>query len=328
MMISLGGGAPGPDQGRNPIAAKPIQEVAPGPARPKNDAPPALAKPEMVEPMKTAPTPPEGGREARAAEGNAAAARPHADAGRGGDEGDGPRRDRQHDADSVRRPGDGGGGTGGLHRLRGFLLPRIPRPRWSRLSGGTGSRSRDRIGANTLKFTIRRDGTIVDVEIETGRRTSCSNLASQRALITTAQLPPLPAAFTPTQLTVHLVFRIPAMTMKRTLLCVARARRRRVARGRTASSSRRHAAAAAAADRGTRAVISAALGRAAEARDRRLHSAVGRRRDGRRGEDDQRGALRRHRLRARVLHDREGRGRDRAEADVDRSACRSSAGRS
>src|SRR5215204_572654 len=58
LMISISGGAPGPDQGRNPMSPKPVQEVAPDPTKVKNEAPPAIAKPEMVIPVKAAPTPP------------------------------------------------------------------------------------------------------------------------------------------------------------------------------------------------------------------------------------------------------------------------------
>src|SRR4051794_3215070 len=57
MVITIGG-APGPVQGRNPIAAKPVQQAVPETAKPRNDAPPAAAKPEMIEPVKTAPPPP------------------------------------------------------------------------------------------------------------------------------------------------------------------------------------------------------------------------------------------------------------------------------
>jgi hypothetical protein len=56
MVISLGGPV-GPLQGRNPLSSKTIQEAVPETVKPKNDAPPALAKPEMIEPVKTAPTP-------------------------------------------------------------------------------------------------------------------------------------------------------------------------------------------------------------------------------------------------------------------------------
>ena len=50
-----------------------------------------------------------------------------------------------------------------------------------------------------------RDGTIADVTVEQGAN-QFLNMASQRALALTKQLPPLPAAFTGNQLTVHLAF--------------------------------------------------------------------------------------------------------------------------
>jgi hypothetical protein len=53
MTISLGG-PEGPVQGRNPIAAKAIQQAVPETVKPKNDAPPVLTKPELSEAVKTA----------------------------------------------------------------------------------------------------------------------------------------------------------------------------------------------------------------------------------------------------------------------------------
>ena len=49
------------------------------------------------------------------------------------------------------------------------------------------------------------DGTISDVAAEEGSN-QLLNLASQRAVIVTQRVPPLPGAFTPPQLTLHLVF--------------------------------------------------------------------------------------------------------------------------
>src|SRR3954469_18772697 len=57
MTISLAG-AEGPIQGRNPVAPKAVQEAVADPSKAKNDAPPALAKPEMVEPVAKKPEPP------------------------------------------------------------------------------------------------------------------------------------------------------------------------------------------------------------------------------------------------------------------------------
>jgi TonB family protein len=60
-------------------------------------------------------------------------------------------------------------------------------------------------GSNVLTFTVRRDGLITNIVIDQGAN-QYLNLASQRALAVTKQLPPLPGAFTPDHLTVHLVF--------------------------------------------------------------------------------------------------------------------------
>jgi TonB family protein len=61
------------------------------------------------------------------------------------------------------------------------------------------------VGQNTVKFTIQRDGTIANIAVQEGNN-QLLNLASQRALIQTRSVPPLPAAFTPPQLTVYLIF--------------------------------------------------------------------------------------------------------------------------
>jgi len=66
-------------------------------------------------------------------------------------------------------------------------------------------RRQGQVGTNTLKFTIQRDGTIANVIVHEGNN-QLLNLASQRALLVTRSVPPLPAAFTPPQLTVYLIF--------------------------------------------------------------------------------------------------------------------------
>ena len=53
MTISIAG-APGPIQGRNPMAGRQVQEAVPETAKPRAVTPPAPPKPEMVEPVKTA----------------------------------------------------------------------------------------------------------------------------------------------------------------------------------------------------------------------------------------------------------------------------------
>jgi len=57
-----------------------------------------------------------------------------------------------------------------------------------------------------MKFVIQRDGTITGVETDQPSRNPVLDLESRRALVTTRQLPPLPAAFTRPTLTVFLSF--------------------------------------------------------------------------------------------------------------------------
>jgi TonB family protein len=54
-----------------------------------------------------------------------------------------------------------------------------------------------------VKFTIQRDGMLTNIEVEKPGA-AILNLAAQRAIVSTRQLPPLPAAFTGDRLTVHL----------------------------------------------------------------------------------------------------------------------------
>jgi TonB family protein len=203
MTISLGG-APGPDQGRAPIAAKEVQEVAPADTKPVNNAPPALAKPEMVVPVKTAKPEPKS------------TARPD------------PKQETQqlHGRKPTQgaeiKPGDakvetrgapipfgglatGGGGAGAAYTdYADFCCPvylrtvtDMIRKNWNQKQGQDGS--------SVIKFTVRRDGTIADVITEEGNN-QLLNLAAQRAIAITQRVPPLPAEFTPPQLVLHLVF--------------------------------------------------------------------------------------------------------------------------
>jgi TonB family protein len=57
-----------------------------------------------------------------------------------------------------------------------------------------------------VKFTIRRDGTITNVELEQPSNVSLLDLESQRALLKTRTLLPLPREFPENALTIHLIF--------------------------------------------------------------------------------------------------------------------------
>jgi outer membrane biosynthesis protein TonB len=199
MTISLGG-APGPVQGRNPISAMPKQQAVPE-AKPVVNTPPAAAKPEMVEPAKTAPVAPK------------AAVKPDNKEARGrtptqgAEVKTGTAKVETGSQTQTKFGGlaTGGGGAGAAYTdYADFCCPeyldamiQMVHRNWQQNQGQDGT--------NIAKFTIRRDGTIADVMIEQGNN-QLLNLASQRALIQTKKLAPLPAAFTPPQLTVHLVF--------------------------------------------------------------------------------------------------------------------------
>jgi len=69
---------------------------------------------------------------------------------------------------------------------------------WNQRQGATGRVQ--------VKFTIQRDGTLTDVQIEKGSGNPLLDLESQRALVKTRAVTPLPQEFTPPTLTVHINF--------------------------------------------------------------------------------------------------------------------------
>jgi TonB family protein len=203
MTISLGG-AEGPDQGRNPISARQIQQAVPESAKPIV-TPPAPPKPAMIEPVKTAPA---------AAKANTKPEPPKTTPqlqsrtpSQGAEVTKGTARVETNSTTQTPFGGlaTGGGGTGGAYTdYADFCCPEylaqvvaLIKRNWQPRQG--------QIGNNTVKFTIRRDGTIDSVTIQEGNN-QVLNMASQRALAQTRSVPPLPAAFTPPQLTVYLNF--------------------------------------------------------------------------------------------------------------------------
>jgi TonB family protein len=203
MTISLGG-AEGPDQGRNPITARQIQQAVPESAKPIV-APPAPPKPEMIEPVKTAPaaskanTKPEPPKPTPQLQSRTPS--------QGAEVNKGTARVETNSTTQTPFGGlaTGGGGTGGAYTdYADFCCPEYLAQVVSMIKRNWQPRQ-GQYGTNTVKFTIRRDGTIDSITIHEGNN-QLLNLASQRALQTTRNVPPLPSAFTPTQLTVYLIF--------------------------------------------------------------------------------------------------------------------------
>jgi outer membrane biosynthesis protein TonB len=200
MTISLGG-APGPVQGRNPISTRPTDVAVPETAKSTVSTTPAAKTPDMVEPLKTAPVAPKAAvkTENKEARGRTPS--------QGAEVKVGTAKVETGSQTQTKFGGlaTGGGGAGAAYTdYADFCCPeyleamvQVVHRNWQAKQGQSGT--------NVAKFTITRDGTITNVMIEQGNN-PLLNLASQRALIQTKKLAPLPAAFTPPQLTVYLVF--------------------------------------------------------------------------------------------------------------------------
>ena len=207
MMITLQGGT-GPDAGgMTPIAGRAVQVTAPPDVRPKAEPPPAPKPPEMVSPdpaakplPKIPPKPvdkpadksssrkPTSGPEIKSGDARA-------------DTGGAP-----IPFGGLTRPSGGGAPNSGAYTdYANFCCPEyltqmtdLIKRNWSQNQGASAQVQ--------VKFTISRDGRLSNVQVEKPSNIALLDLESQRAILKTAQLPPLPREFTESTLTVHLVF--------------------------------------------------------------------------------------------------------------------------
>lgn len=202
MTISLGG-AEGPNAGgMTPLPAKPVQEVAPDAPRTRSVPPPAQKAPEMTVPEPSAKPLPKAAKPVE---------KPAETASRKPTTGPQVKSGSAvvETGSTVQVPfgglSTGGGGTGGARLdVQNFCCPgylqtmiQMIRQNWNRSQGVAGK--------VTMKFVVERDGRLTGIEVEeTGGQ--FLDLASQRALVTTRQIPPLPREFPENKLTVHLVF--------------------------------------------------------------------------------------------------------------------------
>ena len=205
MVITMVGG-PGPDTGgMTPISGRPVQVEAPVEAKPAPVAPPAPKMPEMVEPVakpasKTPPKP------VNKPVDKSAARKPNS----------GPQiktGDARADTGGAAIPfggltrpsGGGAANTGAYTDYANFCCPTyltqmtdLIRRNWNANQGATGE--------VLMKFTIQRDGTLSNAQVEKSSGNALLDLESQRAIAKTRALPPLPREFTENTLTVHLTF--------------------------------------------------------------------------------------------------------------------------
>jgi TonB family protein len=107
-----------------------------------------------------------------------------------------------------------GGGAGGVQLdVKNFCCPEYLaqvvqkiRQNWNARQGAGGQ--------PTIKFTIRRDGMLTDVQLEKPSGQDPVDLEAQRAVISTQQLPPLPREFNESSLTVHFTFGSPSPSLQ------------------------------------------------------------------------------------------------------------------
>lgn len=203
MLISLGG-AVGPSAGgMTQLSGRSVQTVAP-PEPKRVETPPAARKPEMALPdPKLSAKPPKPAPKVDKAPDKTSSRTPTSGA-------EIKTGDAKVDTGAKPIPfgglSTGGGGAGGVQiNVGDFCCPeyiaamnqRITE-NWNRNQGATGTA--------VMKFVIQRDGTMTGIEIDQTSRNPVLDLESRRALVTTRQLPPLPAAFNRPSLTVYLSF--------------------------------------------------------------------------------------------------------------------------
>ena len=205
MTITLGGGTSGPaNTGLTPIGGRPIQTLTPqdNPRRPEPLRPPAAKEPDMVlpkpgsKPVKATPTPVKsapdearGKTPTRGAEVMAGSA--VAETGARGQ--------------GFGLSSSGGDGSGSSLDVANFCCPDYLMLMIDRIRTNWNQQA-EVAGQAIVKFTIQRDGRLSDIALEKSSGYTALDLNAQRAVLTTRQLPALPAAFTNPTLTVHLNF--------------------------------------------------------------------------------------------------------------------------
>ena len=200
MSISLDG-SPGPDTGgRNQISGRAVQEVGEEVKQPFA-TPPAPKPPEMVLPTpKPVPTP-------KSKVDRPAPPSPTRKPTRGEEVKPGER----VDTGGAAIPFGGLSSRGGkgldaqTFGLDNFCCPeyletmlQLIRRNWNQNQGAAGS--------VVVKFVIRRDGALTQVDVVKASNNVLLDLESRRAVLQTGRVPPLPSQYTGQNLTIHLTF--------------------------------------------------------------------------------------------------------------------------
>ena len=202
MMISLGG-APGQDTGgMTQMSARPVQQVAPEQPKERFVEAPAPEAPKMTIPDPATKPAPKTSPVEKPVEKSTTRKPTKGEEIRSG-------------AARVETGGAavpfgglssaGGGGFGAKLDVSDFCCPayvqtmvQLIRSNWNDKQGVAGK--------VVVKFTIRRDGMLTNVEVSQPSGNPLLDLESRRAVLNTQRLPPLPAEFTRPTLTVDLIF--------------------------------------------------------------------------------------------------------------------------
>jgi TonB family protein len=203
MVVSLGGPQGPQNGGRRTEGGRQVQTTPPPEAKPEPQRPPAAATPEMVEPVKAPPkTPPKTPpKKVEAPREPTAKTTPST----------GAQVQRGDTVADTRGQGFGGltsgsGGTGGYRLdVANFCCPDYLATMQTRIRSVWESRQQS-LGITIVKFDIQRDGTMTNVEVERSSGNATLDLIATRAVRLARQLPPLPAEYPNSSLTIHLTF--------------------------------------------------------------------------------------------------------------------------
>jgi TonB family protein len=205
MTITLGGSAGPSNGGMTAEGGRPVQVEGPEPKRFDTVRPPAAKPPEMVlpkrpvaatKPSPKAPTVTQAPDEARGrtptqgsqtAPGNAVAVTGARGQGFG------------------LSTGGGAGGAGATLDVADFCCPDYLVLMRDRLNAAWNQRQ-GVSGRVLVRFTIERDGRLTNSSVEQSSGNPALDLAALSAVVTTKQIPPLPAAFPNPSLGVHVTF--------------------------------------------------------------------------------------------------------------------------
>ncbi len=200
MVISMGLPPGSPTGGQTALASRTVEAVAP-PKTPAVVTPPAPKTPAMTVPDPKAKLTPPVKPNDKAVDKSAAKKQ-----STGAEIKKGPARAETGGVETPWRGlSQGGGGTGGARVEGDFCCPEYIET-MKRLIYATWQQSQGAIGQTEVKFIIRRDGVLTNVEVSKTSGNPLLDLESRRAVLSTARLPPLPDQFTRPTLTVYLIF--------------------------------------------------------------------------------------------------------------------------